>query len=143
MLLKIYSLYIRVLLSMFPILAGGVGLLPPEHVHLKSILTESQRRESHATTISIPLQGTSSKLLQEESSAVKAAEGSAASGESILREVSSSEFLKAVKPLDALPVAYLDFLPVFGSSAQQEEVLNISRDRLITPMEKCWALTLH
>ena len=137
-----YSVYI--LLSMFLILAGGVGLLPPEYVHLKSLLTESQRRESHTTTISVPLQGAAqgatSKMLQEESS-VKA-EGSAASGESILREVSSSDFLNAVKPLDALPVAYLDFLPVFGS-AQRDEVLDISQDRLIVPMERCWALTLH
>ena len=134
--LLIYFLY---MLS-FRMFSGGVGLLPPEHVYLKSTLTDSQRRESRATTIYIPVQGTTSKLLQESGKT----EGHTASRESILREVTSSEFLNAVNLLSASPVAYLPFLPRFGSAQQDSEMLmNISQDRFIVPMERCWALTLH
>ena len=63
--------------------------------------------------------------------------------ESLLRPVTSADFLSAMAPLLDMPIIYLDFLPQFRTSTGQEEVLNVSKARLEDPMADCWALTLH
>ena len=126
--------------SMFHSLSGGVGLLPPEHVHLKSTLPEAQRKESRMNTLSIPSGGSSAAASLR--NILNKTEGSGVDVGSLLKMVSSSEFLSAMKSLGDLPIIYLDYLPRFGTAAH-EEVLSVSNARLEVPMAECWALTLY
>lgn len=128
--------------SIFHSLSGGVGLLPPEHVHLKSTLPEAQRKESQMNTLSsIPPGGSGAAASSR--SLLNKTEGSDVDMDSLQKIVSSSDFLSAMKSLGSdLPIVYLDFLPQFGTTAH-EEVLSVSSARLDVPKAECWALTLY
>ena len=114
---------------------GGIGLIPPEFLHLKSTLPEESRHESKENTIWMAKER--SRSLSAES-----AEQLPSRFPELLADVSRNltpaGFLSAFANIGDPPIAYLGFLPQFDSSS-----LNATDTRLQGPLKECWALTLY